>query len=301
MRPDQVRVLRDRTEGWAAGVRLAVLSVDPGDVDGGIERFSGNNRSVAEYLVGEVLARLSPQDRDFLLKTSVVDRISGEPADHLTGRGDGQLVLERLLAGNVFVVALGDAQRMVQLSPTAAGVAAAPVDAGTAGHRKGAAPAGRAVVDRPGSTRRRDPAADPGRGCAGRGTHVALGWIDDPVRGRTPAGGGHRTVGSHGIEGSLFRCPARVGDLASAPAGVHGDAPDTLPMPRKLPDLEPDVRPSAELVLALLAMMGPRATGNSANVVALAARAAQIVQDTPARGLLGAHQYGVIARINLAG
>jgi len=77
------------------------------DVQGGIDRFSGTQRSVAEYLIGEVTQRLSAADRDFLLRTSVVDRVSGDLADQLTGRSDGQHTLERLVLANAFVVGLG--------------------------------------------------------------------------------------------------------------------------------------------------------------------------------------------------
>ena len=103
----QAHALTARTQGWPAGLRLAVLSIDPDDVDGGIERFSGNDESVADYLVGEVTRRLSPADRDFLLWTSIVDRISGSLADHLTDRTDGQMVLERFARANAFVVGMG--------------------------------------------------------------------------------------------------------------------------------------------------------------------------------------------------
>ncbi|MEP6559693.1 MAG: LuxR C-terminal-related transcriptional regulator [Nakamurella sp.] len=108
LRAEQVKVLRSRTEGWSAGLRLAALSLDPADVDGGIERFSGNDRSTADYLVGEVLERLSPQDREFLLTTSITSKLNGQFADYLTGRTDSQVVLEKLVGANAFVVALGE-------------------------------------------------------------------------------------------------------------------------------------------------------------------------------------------------
>ena len=108
LRAEQVDMLRSRTEGWSAGLRLAALSLDPADVDGGIARFSGNDRSTAEYLVGEVLERLSPEDREFLLTTSITSKLNGQLADHLTGRSDSQVVLEKLVGANAFVVALGE-------------------------------------------------------------------------------------------------------------------------------------------------------------------------------------------------
>ena len=55
---NQLAALLDRTQGWAAGLRLAVLSLDPGDIDGAIDRFTGNDGLVAEYLIEEVLDRV---------------------------------------------------------------------------------------------------------------------------------------------------------------------------------------------------------------------------------------------------
>ena len=92
----QLVALLNRTQGWAAGLRLAVLSLDAGDVDGAIDRFTGNDGLVAEYLIEEVLDRMPSRDRQFLLETSVAGKISPELANSLTGRADGQQVLERL-------------------------------------------------------------------------------------------------------------------------------------------------------------------------------------------------------------
>ena len=80
----QLAALLDRTKGWAAGVRLAMLSIDSGDIDDAIDRFTGNDGLVAEYLMEEVLDRVPPADRQFLLATSVAERISpatGRPPD----------------------------------------------------------------------------------------------------------------------------------------------------------------------------------------------------------------------------
>ncbi len=104
-------LLVERTEGWAAGLRLAVLSLaghpDPGRL---AAEFSGTERTVAEYLLAEVLDRQSEQVRRLLLRTSVLGRVSGELADLLTGDSGGERVLQDLEAANAFVVAL-DARR----------------------------------------------------------------------------------------------------------------------------------------------------------------------------------------------
>ena len=104
----QVRALQSRTEGWAAGLRLAALSLGPGDdADGLIATFSGDERSVADYLVEEVLQRQPDAIRDFMLQTSVVDLLTPELADALTGHSDGARILEMLERSNAFVSRLG--------------------------------------------------------------------------------------------------------------------------------------------------------------------------------------------------
>ena len=104
-------LLYERTEGWAAGLRLAALSLsghpDPGRFAG---EFSGSERTVAEYLLAEVLDRQPEQVRRLLLRTSVLERVSGELADALTGDSGGERVLQDLEEANAFVVAL-DAAR----------------------------------------------------------------------------------------------------------------------------------------------------------------------------------------------
>jgi LuxR family maltose regulon positive regulatory protein len=104
-------VLHERTEGWAAGLRLAALSLaghpDPGRF---AEEFSGSERTVAEYLLAEVLDRQSGAARRLLLRTSVLERVSGPLADALTGGSGGERTLQELEETNAFVVSL-DAAR----------------------------------------------------------------------------------------------------------------------------------------------------------------------------------------------
>src|SRR5580693_7016745 len=104
-------VLHERTEGWAAGLRLAALSLaghpDPGRF---AAEFSGSERTVAEYLLAEVLDRPSERVRRLLLRTSVLERVNGELADLLTGDEGGERVLQDLEAAGAFVVSL-DADR----------------------------------------------------------------------------------------------------------------------------------------------------------------------------------------------
>ena len=104
-----LEVVWARTEGWAAGLRLFALSLqDHPDPGGFVAQFAGSGRAVADYLLEEVLDRVAEQDQAFLLHTSVVERVSGELADALTGHADGAQTLARLERTNAFVVALDD-------------------------------------------------------------------------------------------------------------------------------------------------------------------------------------------------
>jgi LuxR family maltose regulon positive regulatory protein len=117
--PALVAALEARTEGWAAGLQLAALSArthagaagGSGDVAGFVEAFSGSHRFVLDYLVEEVLDRQPDEVRAFLLDTSVLDQLAGGLCDAVTGRSDGQSMLETLERENLFVVPLDDERR----------------------------------------------------------------------------------------------------------------------------------------------------------------------------------------------
>jgi LuxR family maltose regulon positive regulatory protein len=110
--PDTALVLLvDRAEGWAAGLRLAALSLTGHpDPERFAEEFSGSERTVADYLLAEVLERQSEEVRRLLLRTSVLDRVSGELADLLSGGTSGERILQELETVNAFVISL-DTQR----------------------------------------------------------------------------------------------------------------------------------------------------------------------------------------------
>jgi LuxR family transcriptional regulator, maltose regulon positive regulatory protein len=110
--PDQaLALLHERTEGWAAGLRLAALSLDGHpDPESFAVGFSGSERTVAEYLLAEVLERQPKQVRRLLMRTSVLERVNGELADLLTGASGAGRILRELEQANAFVVAL-DGQR----------------------------------------------------------------------------------------------------------------------------------------------------------------------------------------------
>jgi LuxR family maltose regulon positive regulatory protein len=100
-------LLCQRTEGWAAGLRLAALSLaGRPDSERFIAEFSGSERTVAEYLVAEMLERQPEDMQNLLLRTSLLDRINGELADLLTGRSGSERFLLRLEDANAFVVSL---------------------------------------------------------------------------------------------------------------------------------------------------------------------------------------------------
>ena len=107
--PADVQALEGRTEGWIAALQLAALSMTGReDVSAFIAGFTGDDRYVVDYLVEEVLQRLPPDVQDFLLRTSVLDRMNGSLCDALTGQVDGRKVLETLERDNLFVVPLDD-------------------------------------------------------------------------------------------------------------------------------------------------------------------------------------------------
>ncbi|MCC6628231.1 MAG: helix-turn-helix transcriptional regulator [Chloroflexi bacterium] len=107
-----VAVLEARTEGWIVGLQLAALSMQGRDeLPGFIRAFAGDHRYIVDYLVDEVLHRQPDRVRDFLLQTSVLDRLTAPLCDALTGREDGRGMLEALERDNMFVVPLDDKRR----------------------------------------------------------------------------------------------------------------------------------------------------------------------------------------------
>lgn len=110
--PDQaVTTLYQRTEGWAAGLRLAILSLaGHPHPERFVAEFSGSDRTVAEYLMAEMLDRQPPEVQRLLLRTSLLDRVNGELADLLTGAGGSERILLELEDANAFVLSLDPAR-----------------------------------------------------------------------------------------------------------------------------------------------------------------------------------------------
>jgi LuxR family transcriptional regulator, maltose regulon positive regulatory protein len=118
-----VESLETRTEGWIAGLQLAALSLrgreDPSSF---IRAFAGDDRYIVDYLVEEVLQRQPETVREFLLKTSILNRLSGPLCDAVTGRNDGAATLNALHRENLFVVPLDDKRHWYRYHQLFAGV-----------------------------------------------------------------------------------------------------------------------------------------------------------------------------------
>ena len=109
--PD-IQVLADHTEGWIAGLQMAAASLrGRGDASGFIKSFTGSNRYILDYLVEEVLSRQPESIQQFLLKTSILDRLTGPLCEVISGQTDSREILEQLERNNLFIVPL-DSERV---------------------------------------------------------------------------------------------------------------------------------------------------------------------------------------------
>jgi LuxR family transcriptional regulator, maltose regulon positive regulatory protein len=119
----EVATLTERTEGWAAVLRLAAISLrgrrDHAEV---VRRFGATHRFVLDYVVEEVLAGLPPETQEFLLRTSILDRLTAPLCDAVTGLADGQERLEELERANLLIVPLDDERRWYRYHGLFAGV-----------------------------------------------------------------------------------------------------------------------------------------------------------------------------------
>ena len=107
-----VAALEGRTEGWIAALQLAALSLQGReDVAAFIDGFAGDDRYIVDFLAEEVLQRQPEQVQQFLLQTSILDRLSGPLCDAVTGRDGSKAMLAALERGNLFLVPLDDRRR----------------------------------------------------------------------------------------------------------------------------------------------------------------------------------------------
>lgn len=104
-----IATLEDKTEGWIVGLQLAGLSVrDREDASGFIASLSGSHRFILDYLTEQVLSQQAEEIQEFLLQTSILDKLSGELCNAVTGRRDSHVLLEGLFNANLFLIPLDD-------------------------------------------------------------------------------------------------------------------------------------------------------------------------------------------------
>ncbi|WP_234362179.1 LuxR C-terminal-related transcriptional regulator [Streptomyces sp. IMTB 1903] len=114
---DGIRLLLQRTEGWAAGVRLCALAMQRSpDPEAFVRQFAADRTTIADYLLKEVLDAQPPATQDLLLRVSVTDRVHPDLADALTGRDDAAPTLARLARDNAFLEQV-DASAWYRLHP----------------------------------------------------------------------------------------------------------------------------------------------------------------------------------------
>ena len=106
---DDVDSLWRRTEGWVAGLKLARLSLEGhADPHAFVAGFTGGDSAVSDYLISEVVARQPAETLHFMLRTSIVERVSGDLAEALTGDSSGRHTLRELARRDAFVSAVGE-------------------------------------------------------------------------------------------------------------------------------------------------------------------------------------------------
>jgi len=112
--PGDIAALVEHTEGWVVGLQMAALSLRgrPTErVAAFVRAFGGSHRYILDYLVEEVLGRQPDDVQSFLVKTSVLERLTGPLCEAVTGQSGGQNMLERLERANLFLVPLDDERR----------------------------------------------------------------------------------------------------------------------------------------------------------------------------------------------
>ena len=104
---EETAALERRTEGWIAGLQLAALSLrGRDDIPGFIRAFTGSSRFILDYLMEEVIEQQPPDVKDFLLKSSVLERLSGALCDAVAERTASRALIESLVQANLFIVPL---------------------------------------------------------------------------------------------------------------------------------------------------------------------------------------------------
>lgn len=108
---DSLEALYERIEGWAAGIQLAGLSIqESSDADKFIHDFTGSNRYILDYLVEDVLNRQPDEIRDFLVKTSFLDKFNSDLCRAVTDKENSSVILDRVKNSNLFLIPIDDNQ-----------------------------------------------------------------------------------------------------------------------------------------------------------------------------------------------
>lgn len=265
------------------------MSLDPAD-----------KRTVADYLIGEVLHRLPPQDRELLLSTSFLDQVSGPLADELPGRTDCQGILEGLVETNAFVVALGGDREWFGYHPLLRELLR---------HRL--------ALERPGELPRLHLCAarwltDHGEPIEGI-RQLILGG-DLPGAGRalleviplvlSPQGPALATA-IEPLAGSADRDPSLAALLAAATchfqsreySAINQDAIDATDL---LNTADQDIRPAAEVAISLFRMTGAQSRGDCAANITWAGEALRTLDNTHRQRMPAARQLRIISNNNIA-
>jgi LuxR family maltose regulon positive regulatory protein len=115
IRKEEMEALERRTEGWIAGLQMAAISIkgrlqtqDSASLSEFITAFTGSHRFVLDYLVDEVVNQQQPKVKDFLLKTSILERFCAPLCQAVTGYADSQNILEYLDRTNLFLIPLDE-------------------------------------------------------------------------------------------------------------------------------------------------------------------------------------------------
>jgi len=104
---EQLQVLESKTEGWVAGLHLAMLSLQHAEnIPAFIQSFSGEHDYIVDYLTGEVLEEQDEMTRDFLLQTSILKQLSAPLCEAVTGLPQVGQILEKLVDANLFIIPL---------------------------------------------------------------------------------------------------------------------------------------------------------------------------------------------------
>ncbi len=112
LEPNELQILHDLTEGWPAGAQLAALALQrSADRSQFLDAFARTDRAVGDFLLSEVLDHLEPDLVDFLIDTSVLESFDAELCAKVSARDDAAVLLERLIATDLFVVPLDDEGR----------------------------------------------------------------------------------------------------------------------------------------------------------------------------------------------